>query len=83
MATKQRPQHATSNVFAMFDQPQIQEFKEAFNLIDQNRDGFTEKEDRMVCSFHLGRIHNRFHSRRQPERIADDNRRQVYRLRSR
>uniref|UniRef100_A0A2K6STF8 EF-hand domain-containing protein n=1 Tax=Saimiri boliviensis boliviensis TaxID=39432 RepID=A0A2K6STF8_SAIBB len=43
--TKKRPQHATSNVFAMFDQSQIQEFKEAFNMIDQNRDGFIDKED--------------------------------------
>ena len=29
----------------MFDQDQIQEFKEAFNMIDQNRDGFIDKED--------------------------------------
>ncbi|MBZ3874649.1 Myosin regulatory light polypeptide 9 [Sciurus carolinensis] len=43
--TKKRPQCATSNVFAMFDQSQIQEFKEAFNLTDQNRDGFIDKED--------------------------------------
>lgn len=42
---KKRPQRATSNVFAMFDQSQIQEFKEAFNMIDQNRDGFIDKED--------------------------------------
>ena len=35
--TKKRAQRATSNVFAMFDQAQIQEFKEAFNMIDQNR----------------------------------------------
>ncbi|XP_036103748.1 myosin regulatory light polypeptide 9-like isoform X2 [Molossus molossus] len=42
--TKKRPQHATSNVFVMFDQLQIQEFKKAFNIIDQNRDGFIDKE---------------------------------------
>ena len=42
---KKRAQRATSNVFAMFDQAQIQEFKEAFNMIDQNRDGFIEKDD--------------------------------------
>lgn len=29
----------------MFGQDQIQEFKEAFNMIDQNRDGFIDKED--------------------------------------
>uniref|UniRef100_A0A915PVT8 EF-hand domain-containing protein n=1 Tax=Setaria digitata TaxID=48799 RepID=A0A915PVT8_9BILA len=40
-----RPQRATSNVFAMFDQAQIQEFKEAFNMIDQNRDGFIDVQD--------------------------------------
>ncbi len=32
-----RPQRATSNIFAMFDQSQIQEFKEAFNIIDHDR----------------------------------------------
>uniref|UniRef100_A0A8C8ZH45 Myosin light chain 10 n=1 Tax=Prolemur simus TaxID=1328070 RepID=A0A8C8ZH45_PROSS len=30
---------ASSNVFSMFDQSQIQEFKEAFTIMDQNRDG--------------------------------------------
>jgi len=43
--TKKRAHRATSNVFAMFDQAQIQEFKEAFNMIDQNRDGFIDKDD--------------------------------------
>lgn len=44
-STKKRAQRATSNVFAMFDQSQIQEFKEAFNMIDQNRDGFIDSAD--------------------------------------
>lgn len=44
-STKKRAQRATSNVFAMFDQSQIQEFKEAFNMIDQNRDGFIDAVD--------------------------------------
>ena len=42
---KKRAQRASSNVFAMFDQDQIQEFKEAFNMIDTNRDGFIDNED--------------------------------------
>merc|ERR1711881_36095 len=42
---KKRAVRATSNVFAMFDQSQIQEFKEAFNMIDQNHDGFIDSED--------------------------------------
>ena len=54
--TKKRAQRATSNVFAMFDQAQIQEFKEAFNMIDQNRDGFIDKEDLhdMLASLGIG-----------------------------
>ncbi|GCC24460.1 hypothetical protein chiPu_0002861 [Chiloscyllium punctatum] len=44
---------AYSNVFTRFDQSQIQEFKEAFNMIDQNCDGFIDKEDLhdMLASF--------------------------------
>merc|ERR1712080_56372 len=42
---KKRAQRATSNVFAMFNQDQIEEFKEAFNMIDTNRDGLIDKED--------------------------------------
>ena len=42
---KGRPRRATSNIFAMLDQSQIHEFKEAFNIIDQNRDGYIDSED--------------------------------------
>lgn len=56
--TKKRPQRATSNVFAMFDQSQIQEFKEAFNMIDQNRDGFIDKEDLHDMLASLGKTVN-------------------------
>lgn len=37
---KKRPTRATSNIFAMFEQGQIEEFKEAFNFIDHDRVGF-------------------------------------------
>lgn len=40
-----RATRATSNVFSMFKQAQIQEFKEAFTMIDQNRDGFICTDD--------------------------------------
>ena len=53
---KKRVQRATSNVFAMFDQAQIQEFKEAFNMIDQNRDGFVDKEDLQDMLNSLGNV---------------------------
>jgi myosin regulatory light chain 12 len=35
----------SKNVLGMFPQAQIQEFKEAFTMIDQNRDGFIDVED--------------------------------------
>ncbi|KAF0987939.1 hypothetical protein HZS_4776 [Henneguya salminicola] len=52
---KKRVQRMTSNIFAMFDQAQIQEFKEAFNMIDQNHDGFIDKEDLKETYLSLGK----------------------------
>lgn len=60
--TKKRAQRATSNVFAMFDQAQIAEFKEAFNMIDQNHDGFVDKEDLHDMLASLGETENIWHS---------------------
>jgi len=54
---KKRAQRAHSNVFAMFDQDQIQEFKEAFNFMDQNRDGFIDKDDLNDMFASLGKTH--------------------------
>uniref|UniRef100_A0A8C9PP34 EF-hand domain-containing protein n=1 Tax=Spermophilus dauricus TaxID=99837 RepID=A0A8C9PP34_SPEDA len=54
--TRKHPQCTTSNRFAMFDQSQIQESKEAFNMIGQNRDGFIDKEDLPAVLASLGRI---------------------------
>eukprot|EP00048_Salpingoeca_helianthica_P014425 m.221636 g.221636 ORF g.221636 m.221636 type:complete len:183 (-) comp15853_c0_seq1:297-845(-) len=51
---KKRAQRATSNIFAMFDQTQIAEFKEVFNLIDHNRDDFIDKEDLRTILNQLG-----------------------------
>ncbi|KAI4798548.1 hypothetical protein KUCAC02_021979 [Chaenocephalus aceratus] len=45
-----------SNVFSMFEQPQIQEFKEAFTIMDQNRDGFIDKSDLRDTFAALGRL---------------------------
>ena len=44
----------TSNVFSMFEQSQIQEFKEAFGMIDANRDGFIDKDDLEATYASLG-----------------------------
>ncbi|KAK6467733.1 myosin regulatory light chain 2 [Huso huso] len=42
---RQAAEGGSSNVFSMFEQSQIQEYKEAFTVIDQNRDGIISKED--------------------------------------
>lgn len=53
--SKKKVQRATSNVFAMFDQTQIHEFKEAFNVIDQDRDGIISAKDLVEMFNSLGR----------------------------
>ncbi|XP_061216971.1 myosin regulatory light chain 2A, cardiac muscle isoform-like [Neopsephotus bourkii] len=40
----------------MFEQAQIQEFKEAFTIMDQNRDGFIDKADLRDTFAALGRL---------------------------
>lgn len=54
-AEPKRAQRATSNVFALFNQSQIQEFKEAFTMIDQNRDGIIDKDDLLNIFQQIGR----------------------------
>lgn len=50
-----RAARATSNVFSAFPPQQVQEFKEAFTMIDQNRDGFIDIEDLKDMYASLGR----------------------------
>lgn len=52
---KNRPKRMTSNVFAMFDQNQIQEFKEAFNMIDANKDQMIDQSDLAEIYASLGK----------------------------
>ena len=52
--SKRAPRYS-SNIFAMFEESQIQEFKEAFNMIDQNRDGVIDKEDLQDMLASLGK----------------------------
>jgi len=54
--SKKRAQRTGSNVFAMFTQHQVQEFKEAFQMIDQDKDGFLSKNDIRATFDSLGRI---------------------------
>ena len=52
---KKPAQRATSNVFTMFEQKQVQEFKEAFGLMDQDRDGSISLDDLKEVYSSLGK----------------------------
>lgn len=56
--SKKRAVRSTSNVFAMFTQNQIAEFKEAFSFIDSDKDGLINKNDLAVTWDALGRLVN-------------------------
>ncbi|XP_028649253.1 myosin regulatory light chain 2, atrial isoform isoform X1 [Erpetoichthys calabaricus] len=55
-AAAKRTQRGSSNVFSMFEQSQIQEFKEAFSCIDQDRDGIINKSDLKETYAQLGKL---------------------------
>ena len=42
---KSRARREPSGVFSLFQTPQIQQFKEAFSLIDQDGDGLISEQD--------------------------------------
>lgn len=50
---KSRVSKSLSN-FSVFDQTQIQEFKEAFNIIDQDKDGIISPDDLKSMMSSLG-----------------------------
>jgi len=54
--SKKKAQRSGSNVFAMFTQNQVQVFKEAFQMIDQDKDGFISKNDIRQTFDSLGRL---------------------------
>jgi Ca2+-binding EF-hand superfamily protein len=45
-----------SDAFQTFDQRTIQEFKEAFSIMDQNKDGFIDKNDLRDMYAQLGQV---------------------------
>ncbi|XP_074899882.1 myosin regulatory light chain 2, atrial isoform isoform X1 [Buteo buteo] len=55
VAAARRAQRGSSNVFSVFEQSQVQEFKEAFSCIDQNRDGIITKADLKETYWQLGK----------------------------
>ena len=44
-----------SNIFTLFSQKQIQEFKEAFGIIDVDKDGIITAKDLMAAFVNIGR----------------------------
>lgn len=54
--SKKRAQRSGSNVFAMFSQSQVATFKEAFQFIDQDKDGILSKNDIRATFDALGRL---------------------------
>lgn len=53
---KRTAQRSGSNVFAMFTQNQVHQFKEAFSFIDQDKDGIISKNDIRASFDALGRL---------------------------
>lgn len=53
---KRAAQRSGSNVFAMFTQNQVHQFKEAFSFIDQDKDGIISKRDIRASFDALGRL---------------------------
>ncbi|XP_050769940.1 myosin regulatory light chain 2, atrial isoform [Gymnogyps californianus] len=55
VAAARRAQRGSSSDFSVFQPSQIQEFKEAFSCIDQNRDGIVTKADLKETYWQLGK----------------------------
>ncbi|XP_033207222.1 myosin regulatory light chain 2-like [Belonocnema kinseyi] len=53
-----RAKRSGSNVFSMFSQKQIAEFKEAFSLMDHDKDGIVSKSDLRFTFDQVGRLAN-------------------------
>ena len=56
VSSKKRAHRSGSNVFAMFTQNQVAQFKEAFGFIDQDKDGIISKSDIRATFDALGRL---------------------------
>jgi myosin regulatory light chain 12 len=54
---KSRARREPSGVFSLFKAPQIQQFKEAFQLIDHDKDGWVNEQDLKEIFASLGELH--------------------------
>jgi len=57
-SSSRRAKRVGSNVFSMFSQKQVAEFKEAFQLMDQDKDGIIGKNDLRTTFDAVGRLTN-------------------------
>jgi len=57
-SSSRRAKRAGSNVFSMFSQKQVAEFKEAFQLMDQDKDGVIGKNDLRATFDAVGKLTN-------------------------
>ena len=55
-AQKSRARREPSGVFSLFQAPQIQQFKEAFQLIDHDKDGWVTEKDLKEIFTSLGQL---------------------------
>jgi len=55
-ASKARIRREPSGVFTLFQPPQVQQFKEAFSLIDQDGDGIVTEDDLKRIFASLGQL---------------------------
>jgi myosin regulatory light chain 12 len=53
---KSRARREPSGVFSLFQAPQIQQFKEAFQLIDHDKDGWVTESDLQEIFSSLGKV---------------------------
>jgi myosin regulatory light chain 12 len=53
---KSRARREPSGVFSLFQAPQVQQFKEAFQLIDHDKDGWVTESDLQEIFSSLGKI---------------------------
>lgn len=53
---KSRARREPSGVFSLFQPPQIQQFKEAFQLIDHDKDGWVNESDLKEIFANLGEL---------------------------
>lgn len=55
-SSKNKAKRTTSNIFGMFSQNQLQEFKQTFQFIDFDKDGFINKKDIVAAFDSLGKF---------------------------